>query len=132
MNDSSKKFSVRKRMTSFRFAFAGLGSLFKHEHNARLHLAAAILAITLGFVLQIALMEWLILVLMIAIVFISEILNSAIEGLADYVSPEYNLIIKRVKDYCAAAVLIAGIAAVIVGIIIFLPKIIRVFSATGG
>ncbi len=115
-------------MTSFRFAFAGLGSLFKHEHNARLHLAAAILAITLGFVLQIALMEWLILVLMIAIVFISEILNSAIEGLADYVSPEYQEKIRLVKDYCAAAVLMISIAAAIVGLTIFIPRFLQLLA----
>jgi len=132
MNKPRTKFSVRNRIVSFKFAFTGLRDLIRYEHNTRLHLIAAIMAIALGFVLDIALMEWLVLVLMITIVFISEILNSAIESLADYVSPQYSLIIKRVKDYCAAAVLIAGIASVVVGVIIFLPKLVQLFFSSPG
>ncbi len=128
MKDKGAKFSIRKRLASFKYAFTGLGSLFKHEHNARLHLVAALLAIAMGFILAISPVEWMILVIIIAMVFITEILNSAIESLSDYVSPEYSEIIKRVKDYCAAAVLIAAITSVIAGLIIFLPKVIRILS----
>ncbi len=126
MKDIDSKFSIRKRLASFKFAFSGLRSLFKHEHNSRLHLLAALLVIATGFILGISRTEWMILVIIIAMVFITEILNSAVESLADYVSPEYNSIIKRVKDYCAAAVLISAITSVIVGLIIFLPKAIRI------
>lgn len=126
MKDASTKFSIRKRLASFKFAFSGLVSLLKHEHNSRLHLLAALLVISMGFVFGISRAEWMILVIIIAIVFITEILNSAIESLADFVSPEYSLIIKRVKDYCAAAVLIAAITSVVVGLLIFLPKIIQI------
>ena len=126
------KFSIRKRLASFRYAFSGLGSLIRYEHNSRLHLLAALLVIALGFTLGISGVEWLILIITIAMVFITEILNSAVESLADYVSPEYSEIIKRVKDYCAAAVLIAALASVIVGLIIFLPKVIHIlFSSMG-
>jgi len=128
MNKNSTKFSLRKRIASFKFAFSGLQSLIRYEHNARLHLVAALGVITLGFVLGISTAEWLVLILIITIVFISEILNSAIESLADYISPEYNSVIKRVKDYCAAAVLIASIASVIVGILIFVPRLIQFFA----
>ncbi len=128
MKDKGAKFSIRKRLASFKYAFSGLGSLIKHEHNARLHLVAALLAIAMGFILAISPVEWMILVLIIAMVFITEILNSAIESLSDYVSPEYSEIIKRVKDYCAATVLIAAITSVIVGLMIFLPKVIRILS----
>ena len=132
MKESDAKFSIRKRLASFKFAFSGLRSLFKHEHNSRLHLLAALLVIAMGFILGISRTEWMILVIIIAMVFITEILNSAIESLADYVSPEYNSIIKRVKDYCAAAVLISAITSVIVGLIIFLPKVIQIlFSGKG-
>ncbi len=130
MKDISTKFSIRKRLASFKFAFSGLVSLLKHEHNSRLHLLAALLVITMGFIFGVSRAEWMILVLIIAMVFITEILNSAIESLADYVSPQYNLIIKRVKDYCAAAVLIASIASVIVGVIIFLPKIVHILFSS--
>lgn len=126
MKDASTKFSIRKRLASFKFAFSGLVSLLKHEHNSRLHLLAALLVISMGFVFGISRAEWMILVIIIAMVFITEILNSAIESLADFVSPEYSLIIKRVKDYCAAAVLIAAITSVVVGLLIFLPKIIQI------
>ena len=132
MKDTSTKFSVRKRLASFKFAISGLRSLFKHEHNSRLHLVAALSVTALGFILGISITEWLVLVVIIAIVFITEILNSAIESLADYVSPQYNLIIKRVKDYCAAAVLIASIASVIAGVLIFLPKIVHILFSSSG
>ena len=128
MKDKGAKFSIRKRLASFKYAFSGLGSLIKHEHNARLHLLAALLIIAMGFIMDISRVEWMILVIIIAMVFITEILNSAVESLADYVSPEYSEIIKRVKDYCAAAVLIAAITSVIAGLIIFLPKVIRILS----
>ncbi len=128
MKDTGEKFSIRKRLASFKYAFSGLWSLIKHEHNARLQLVAALLAIAMGFILAISPVEWMILVITITIVFITEILNSAIESLSDYVSPEYSEIIKRVKDYCAAAVLIAAITSVIVGLIIFLPKVIQILS----
>lgn len=123
---------MSKRLASFKFAFTGLCSLFKHEHNSRLHLIAALLVIALGFILGISRTEWMILVIIIAMVLITEILNSAIESLADYISPEYNSIIKRVKDYGAAAVLISAITSVIVGLIIFLPKVIQILSYQSG
>ena len=132
MKDKGAKFSIRKRLASFKYAFSGLGSLIKHEHNARLHLLVAFLVIAMGFVLSISRFEWLVLVLIIAIVFITEILNSAIESLADFVSPQYSEIIKRVKDYCAAAVLIAAITSVVVGLIIFLPKVIQILFSSNG
>ena len=132
MKDKDAKFSIRNRLASFKYAFSGLRSLIKHEHNARLHLLVAFLVIALGFVLSISRFEWLVLVLIIAIVFITEILNSAIESLADFVSPQYSEIIKRVKDYCAAAVLIAAITSVVVGLIIFLPKVIQILFSSNG
>jgi diacylglycerol kinase (ATP) len=132
MKDNYAKFSIRKRLASFKYAFSGLGSLIKHEHNARLHLLAALLVIAMGFILGISRAEWMILVIIIAMVFITEILNSAIESLADFVSPQYSEIIKRVKDYCAAAVLIAAITSVVVGLIIFLPKVIQILFSSNG
>ena len=132
MKDNGAKFSIRKRLLSFKYAFSGLKSLIKHEHNSRLHLLAAILAIAMGLILGISRAEWMILIIIIAMVFITEILNSALENLTDYVSPEYSSIIKRVKDYCAAAVLISAITSVIVGLLIFLPKLIQILSGSKG
>jgi len=123
----SEKFSVKSRLGSFKFAFRGIGALLKNEHNSRIHLVAATLAIASGFLLNIDPSEWALIIIVIVLVFLSELLNSAIEKLADTIDPERNDKIMKAKDYAAAAVLISAIAAVIVGGIIFIPKILNLF-----
>ena len=105
---------------------AGIRNLLVYEHNARIHLLAAILATILGAALKIAPWQWAILAMAIFGVFIAEIFNSAIERLSDVVSPGHHEEIRKDKDYGAAAVLLASILAVIAGLIIFLPELIRV------
>ncbi|WP_294679460.1 diacylglycerol kinase [uncultured Fluviicola sp.] len=121
---SSDPFSISQRLKSFKYAFAGLRTLFAEEHNARIHLIAAVVAMALGFVLNISVTEWILLVGTICLVFICELFNTSLETLADFVSPEKHLQIKKVKDLAAAAVFVSAFAALITGIIIFLPKII--------
>ncbi|WP_343636673.1 diacylglycerol kinase family protein [Fluviicola sp.] len=121
---SSKRFSLSERIKSFQYAYAGLKTLFAEEHNARIHLVAAVLAIVLGFVLNISFNEWMALVIVAGLVFICELFNTSLEALADFVSPERHPQIKKVKDLAAAAVLISAVLALITGILIFLPKII--------
>jgi diacylglycerol kinase len=125
MSRSREPFSLKKRLQSFRHAFAGIRNILVYEHNFRIHLVAAVLAVLLGIVLHISLWKWAALSIVIFLVLIAEIFNSAMEKLADEVSPDYNEKIKKVKDYCAAAVLLASILAIIVGLIIFLPEIIK-------
>ncbi|RLD67756.1 MAG: diacylglycerol kinase [Bacteroidetes bacterium] len=120
-----QKFSIKKRLTSFRYAINGLKILIKNEHNSRIHLVAMIVAIILGIILKISNLEWIAIVMVIGFVFSIEIINSAIENIADFVSPNYNEIIKKVKDLSAAAVLISALVSLIVSIIIFIPKIIE-------
>ena len=120
---SSQKFSIKQRLQSFQHAFRGLINLFKYEHNSRIHLVASIIAIIAGVLLKITSAEWLIIILVIGLVFITELINTAIERLADKVQPEFDPNIKQVKDYAAAAVLVASIVAVVAGGIIFIPKI---------
>lgn len=117
------KFSIRSRFLSFKFAIKGLTSLFKNEHNARVHLIAAIVAISLGIILNISTLEWSILIIVIGIVFLSELLNTAIETLSDFVQPEQDEKIRIIKDYSAAAVLVSAIISLTAGAIIFIPKI---------
>ena len=124
ISNKSKKFSIKARLKSFRFAFNGIKILIKEEHNARIHLFVGSLAVVFGFLLEISKTEWLILCLTIALVISLEIVNSAIEGLADFITREKNESIKRIKDLSAAAVLVSAIASIIIGIIIFVPKII--------
>jgi diacylglycerol kinase (ATP) len=120
---NSDKFSLKSRLGSFKFAFHGLCSLLKNEHNSRIHLLAAIFAITMGLILKISLSEWSLLVIVIGIVFLAELLNASLETLSDIIDPEWNEKIRKAKDYAAAAVLISAIISVVVGGLIFIPKI---------
>lgn len=123
MQNKNQEFSLRKRLKSFVFAFAGLKILQKEEHNFRIHLVAAILVVAAGFILKISSYEWIAIVLAIGFVFVVEILNTAIENITDFISPDEHPSIKRIKDMAAAAVLISAIVAVIIGLIVFLPEI---------
>lgn len=123
----SNKFSLKSRLLSFRFAINGLRSLLKYEHNSRIHLLAAISVIILGLLLKINLIEWSLLTIVMGLVFITELLNSALESFANSLKPERNDMIGRAKDYSAAAVLIAAIISLVVGIIIFVPKMLNLF-----
>jgi len=119
---SIKKFSVRKRITSFIYAFNGLRIVALVEHNFRIHMLAAALVVLAGFCFSISHNEWIAIILIIVLVLSLEIMNSAIERLADVVSPERNEKIKEIKDMSAGAVLLAAIASLVIAGIIFLPK----------
>jgi diacylglycerol kinase len=122
---NSIKFSSKSRFKSFKYAFHGLWLLLKNEHNSRIHLVAAICATVLGFVLTINPFEWSMLIIVIGIVFLTELLNTSLETIADLVDPEWNKSIKKAKDYASAAVLISAIISVVVGGLIFIPKILN-------
>ena len=122
------KFSILKRLRSFGFAFNGLKILFKEEHNARIHLLAAVIVVIAGIYFHISTLEWLVVVFAIGFVITSEIVNTAIENIADFVSPEKHEKIKKIKDLAAASVLISAITALIVGLIVFIPKILSLFQ----
>lgn len=117
------KFSIKERIKSFKYAFAGIFTLLKSEHNAWIHLAATIIVVSAGFILKINRFEWMIIVACVASVFALEAINTAIEKLADVAQPEKDDRIKRVKDLAAGGVLIAAIASVIIAGLIFIPKI---------
>jgi diacylglycerol kinase len=118
-----KKFSLKSRFKSFKYAMDGLRSLLKNEQNARIHVLAAIAAIITGIIMKLNHYEWALLTIVAGIVFLTELLNSSIESLADHVNPEWNEMIRRAKDYSAAAVLISAIVAIVVGCLIFIPKL---------
>lgn len=120
--DTSKN-GLNKRIKSFGFAFSGLYKLVKSESNARIHLAATIVAVLAGFFLKISNAEWCVVLIVIALVWAAEAFNTVIEKLTDYLFPEYHETARIVKDISAGAVLICSIAALVCGLIIFLPKI---------
>ena len=120
----SKKFSIKERLKSFTFAFAGLKILMLEEHNAYLHVAATFLVIATGFYFRISSTEWMAILLCIGSVFSFELINTSIEALADHITPEKHGNIKRVKDLAAASVLVSALVAVVIAMIIFIPKMI--------
>ena len=124
----NKDFKSCKRLVGFKYAFNGIRLLIRNESNALIHVIIGIATVTAGFILNISAMEWIAVVIVCGCVFAAEALNTAIERLADVVSPEYNDAIKKVKDLSAGAVLFMALTAAITGIIIFLPKLINICS----
>jgi diacylglycerol kinase len=122
---NSNKFSLRSRIESFNFAFNGLWSLLKYEHNSRIHFIAAIGAISMVYIFKINSLEWCLIILLIGIVFLTELLNSSLETLCNIVRPEWDEGVRRVKDYAAAAVLVSTIISIVIGGLIFIPKIFK-------
>lgn len=122
-----EKFSIKKRIKSFSYAFAGLKVLFREEHNSWIHAVAAVMAIVAGFLFRISYMEWIAVLIVIGMVISAEILNSSLERTADFVKAERDDRKRDIKDLGAAAVLVCAIVAVLVGLIIFLPKILALF-----
>ena len=120
--------NIRKALRSFRFAGFGIFSLFRHENNARIHLIAALLVVTLSILLHLSALEWCLIVIQIGLVMAAEAFNTAIEKLADVVSPDYHPTIKVVKDLAAAGVLILSVSAVIIGGILFIPKLLALLQ----
>ena len=118
-----RKFSFTKRLNSFSHAYNGLKILLKEEHNSRIHFIAAIAVIAASFLFKINLYEWIAVIFSIGFVIVLEIINSAIENIADFISPEKHEKIKRIKDLSAAAVFISALTALVIGLIIFIPKI---------
>lgn len=128
MGKMIRNFSWKKRLKSFTFAFAGIKLLLKEEHNALIHLAAAIGVIVLGFAFKVSSLEWISIVIAIGAVFSAELFNTAIEHICNYISPMNNAVIKKTKDLAAAGVLVVAMAAFVVALLIFIPKIVTVLS----
>ena len=122
-NSTQNKFSITKRLLSFKYAFNGIGYMLKTQHNSWIHIIAAITVIILGLIYKVSSVEWCLLVFAIGLVFTTEMINTSIEKLADICTPDYNEKAGKVKDVAAGAVLITAIISVIIGLIIFLPKI---------
>lgn len=112
---------LKKRIKSFAYAFQGIGSFLKKEHNAWIHCTAIVVVTVTGLHFGITSTEWCIVLLCFGMVLAAEAFNTAIERLVNLVSPDFHPIAGDVKDVAAGAVLICAIVAAIVGCIIFLP-----------
>ena len=131
-NPKPARFAWTARARSFHYAGRGLICALREEHNARLHLAAAILVTALGLGLQFSAAEWARTLFAVALVFIAEMLNTALEHLCDVISPGPNPSIGKAKDIAAAAVLIAALAACAVLATILLPRLLPAANAICG
>ncbi len=120
----AKPFSLIARIRSIGYAVKGLTGLMA-EPNCRVHAAATVLVIVTASLIGVSRIEWAVLVIAMAMVWVSEALNTALERLADAVSTEYQPLIGQAKDIAAAAVLLAAVAAVILGGLVFIPHLLE-------
>ncbi|PWT77367.1 MAG: diacylglycerol kinase [Bacteroidetes bacterium] len=119
-----QKFSWQKLPASFRCAFYGIGIFTRFERNALIHLAATVAVIIAAWYFHVSHSEAIALTIAVALVWISEMFNTCIERIMNFISQERNQEIRFIKDMSAGAVLIASIASAIIGLFIFIPKII--------
>ena len=116
---------MNKRLKSFVYAGRGIRAVFVSEANMKIHLIVMLLVIVFGFVFQLSAIEWIACVLCFGLVVGMEMMNTAIENVVDLASLEKHPLAAKAKDIAAGAVLVCAIISVVVGIIIFLPKILN-------
>ena len=112
-------------LAAFQNAFAGFRCALTTELNLRIHFIVAGLVILAGFIFGLSGLEWALILLMIAMVIVAELFNTAMEFTVDLANPEKHELARRAKDISAAAVLSTTLCAVLVGLILFLPKVIH-------
>ncbi len=127
MGKTKRKFSLAERLRSFQYAFNGIMDLIRYGHNFRIHLFILTAVISAGFIFKISLNEWMAIVFVSALVLVSESLNTSLEHLSDAVSGDSDENIRKAKDVAAAAVLISAVAALITGLIVFVPELVEIF-----
>lgn len=112
-------------LKSFRYASRGLVRVFREEQNLQAQSALAVIALALAAYFRVSPAEWAVLAVLIGLVMVTEILNSAVERMADALRPRLDHYVKEIKDIMAAAVMLASVIALAVGAIIFLPYILK-------
>ncbi len=124
---SKRTFKLSDRIKSFKFALNGIVTLLKKEHNARIHALATIVVLIASLYFRLNEVELCLVIVCIGLVFITELINTAIENIADFIEPSWNKKIGEIKDYSAGAVLISALVSLIIGAIIFAPKMVAMF-----
>lgn len=123
-----KKRGLKRFYKSFTYSLAGIKYAYKYEQSMTIHLTALCLVIICGIILQISKMEWIICTIVSGLVIATELINTAIEAVVDLTCPKIDPLAKIAKDTASAAVFVFALTALIVGLIIFLPKIILFIS----
>jgi diacylglycerol kinase (ATP) len=119
-----KRFSIIARARSFKYAVRGMGIILKTQHNFWIQIAGAAIVAFMGTFFRISASEWEVLILAVTAVFVAESFNTAMEIDIDLTSPHYHPYARDTKDVAAGAVLLAVLGAVLIGCIIFIPKIL--------
>ncbi len=115
---------LNSKMFGLKHAINGLVELIKNERNARFHLVSTAVVIYVGWKVGFEASEWLWISLAVAGVWVAELLNTSLERITDLVSPEQSELAKKAKDYAAGAVLVMAIWAIIVFILVAVPRIL--------
>ena len=120
---------LKRMLRSFGFAGAGIVALIQTQPNARVHVAVGTLAAWLAYVLALSPLECAVLALTMGLVLVSEAINSAIEAAVDLASPAIHPIARQAKDMAAGAVLLSAVTALIVGLVLFGPRLLLLLSS---
>ena len=118
---------IKQKTIGLKYAINGLVFAFKNEINMRVHVLFTVSVIILGFVFHVSLTEWVLLFLTFGLVLSSEVFNTAVEMLLDYLAPEWHPKVGIIKDLTAGGVLVASGIALVIGLIIFIPKLLALF-----
>ena len=123
-----KALSIKRLIKSFSYAIDGFKKSFREEANMKIHIMMTFFVIICGFIFKVSTLEWIFLCFAIGIVISAELLNTAIENLVDLVCKERNDKAGLIKDVSAGFVMILAITSAIVGLIIFVPKLLNILG----
>lgn len=113
---------------SLRYALRGVAMIYREEQNFRVQISAAVMAVLLSVIFGITRLEWLFVILAIALVLIAEAVNSAVERVADLLKPRLDVYVKDIKDIMAGVVFISSGLALVIAFVVFMPHIIKIIS----
>ncbi len=124
----NRPFEFTGRIRSFKYAFIGIWTILKSQHNAWVHACATLAVLITGIIFNVSSSEWCWLILAIMAVWTAEALNTAFEFLADVASPDFHPLVKHSKDVAAGAVLISAIGSVIIGLLVLGPYFLKILK----
>lgn len=120
--------SISKFIRSFRYSLKGLSQIFREEHSFRIQVFIGLLVLILSLCFNIKVWELVIVILVMALIFVLELVNSVLERFADVFKPRLHPFVEEVKDIMAAVVLIFSAGAILIGLLIFMPYFINLFN----
>ena len=120
--------NIKKILHSFRYAWHGFAHIWQHHQNIRFHMLMGVIAVGLSYFLKISYVEYLFILITIFFVIISEMMNTAIEEMTNLITKEHRKEAKIAKDVAAAAVFLSAAFSVVVGVVIFVPRVLELFK----